>query len=60
MARRGVTSKTVVCDNTNNTPYDLDNNILNVNVNIVPTGYVKEINLNVTIVSNSVTIIEGE
>lgn len=60
MARRGVTSKTVVCDDTNNTPHDLDNNILNVNVNIVPTGYVKEINLNVTIVSNSVTIIEGE
>lgn len=59
VARRGLDSKRVVCDRTNNSANDLDNNRANIDIYIVPTGYLKEIHLNVTIQSNSIAITEA-
>ena len=42
---QGVNSFTTICDETNNTPLDVDNQVLNVDVEMNPTGAVEYINL---------------
>jgi len=55
-ARRGVTSFRVVADSTNNTPSDVANGILNVDLYITPTTSLEEINLSVIITSQGVQV----
>ena len=48
-ARRGVYAYSTVCDETNNTPADIDNNVMNVWLFVQPTKVAEFITLNVAI-----------
>lgn len=54
-ARRGVTSYRVVCDSTNNTPTDIDNYKMNVDLFIAPIRSVEEIPFRVIITATGVS-----
>ena len=56
VAKRGITSFTVICDQTNNTPADLSANRLNVGVILCPASVAEEINLNLGIVDETVSL----
>lgn len=49
MARLGVTSFQVVCDDSNNTPEDIDNYIMNVDLYVAPTRPIEYIQFNVIV-----------
>lgn len=53
-ARRGVTSYRVICDNTNNTPIDIDNNRMNMDLFLAPVRSVEEIPFRVIITATGV------
>jgi len=55
LSRRGLIDFRVVCDSTNNTPDDIDNNRLNVDVFMKPTRAIEEIPLRAVIVSTGVS-----
>lgn len=55
VARRGVTRYQVVCDETNNTPADLANNILNVDLIVCPNASVEYINFTMAVVNETVS-----
>ncbi len=55
-ARRGVTDFRVVCDDTNNTPNDVDNNRMILDLYLIPTRSIEEIPFRVIITSSSVGI----
>lgn len=58
-SRRGVEAYSVVCDDTNNTANDVDNNRLIVDLFIRPTRSIEEIKLRVVITSSSITFEEA-
>jgi hypothetical protein len=54
-AKRGVTDFDVVSDTSNNSQDDLDNNRMNVDIFIKPTGSIEDIPVRVVIVPNSIS-----
>ena len=58
-ARKGVTDFAVVCDETNNTPTDIDNNRLNVDVYVKPSLSIEEIPVRVVITPNNISFADA-
>lgn len=56
LAKRGITSFTVICDQTNNTPADFSTNRLNVGVILCPASVAEEINLMLGIIDETVSL----
>lgn len=58
-ARKGVTDFAVVCDETNNTPADIDNNRLNVDIYVKPSISIEEIPVRVVITPNNISFADA-